>query len=157
MTDACVITSYFAGVQLEVVNLTAEQLGEKDLIAKNPTKKFPFLETPEGNLFESSAICRHLARVAGDKGLYGSNPYENAQVDQWIDFSNSTLLNHIHPVMHAVAGRTALDGETYNKHLTEFKSGLRLIHNALDKKEFLVGSKITIADILIACHIMYPM
>ena len=46
------------------------------MLAKNPTKKYPILETSEGCLFESTAIARHFARISEGKNLYGTSNSE---------------------------------------------------------------------------------
>jgi len=51
--------------------------------------KVPVLGTPEGTLFETHAILRHIARSAGK--FYGCSPIENTRVDMWLDFINSDL------------------------------------------------------------------
>ena len=81
LTDICAITAHLGGIQFEEVFLTPEQKADKEWAAKNATKKFPFLETSEGGVFESTAICRHFARIAEGKNLYGANHYESSLVD----------------------------------------------------------------------------
>jgi glutathione S-transferase len=80
-THIAVITSKFAGVQLDVTTLTDEEQKSKEYKQKCLTGKFPCLETNEGHLFESAAIARYIARIHPDSGLVGGNAYENAQVD----------------------------------------------------------------------------
>jgi glutathione S-transferase len=47
----------------------------------------PCLVTPEGNLSESNAIARFIARQGeGKNGLLGQTSFETAQVDAWVDF-----------------------------------------------------------------------
>ena len=50
-------------------------------MAKNPNGKIPVLETPEGYVFESNAILRHIARLIPSANLYGTNLHENVIVD----------------------------------------------------------------------------
>lgn len=42
-----------------------------------------------------------------------------------------------------------MDQDEYNKALTAHKADLRLINSALEKKDFLVGNNVTIADIVV--------
>jgi elongation factor 1-gamma len=58
-----------------------------EYLKKHPLGKVPLLDTPEGPIYESNAILRYLARK--QKSLYGSNVFETAQVDQWLDFQNN--------------------------------------------------------------------
>ena len=43
--------------------------------------------------------------------------------------------------------------EDYNEALKNFKSNIRLVNNAVEKKDFLVGSQVTIADVMLALPI----
>ena len=45
---------------------------------KNPFDKFPLLETQEGVLFDTLAICRFLAD--GNQNLLGSSRVEQARI-----------------------------------------------------------------------------
>lgn len=50
----------FAGVALEIPTFTSGITNRTpDYLAMNPLGKFPVLQTPEGAIFESSAICRY--------------------------------------------------------------------------------------------------
>ena len=51
----------------------------------------PVLKTTEGYLFESNSIMRYLARLNKACQLYGSSLFEEALVDQWLDFANSEV------------------------------------------------------------------
>ena len=84
--------------------ITHEDLKSKEYKAKCLTGQVPFLETPEGNLFESCAIARYIARQAPEKNLGGSTPFEASLVDQWVDFLQSTLFGQVRNVVHAVFG-----------------------------------------------------
>jgi glutathione S-transferase len=41
-----------------------------------PTGKCPCLVTPKGTIFETSAICRYLARLYPEKHFYGADEFE---------------------------------------------------------------------------------
>lgn len=65
-------------------NNSSVELGKDNVkpefLAKNPTGKLPFLETPHGVLFESSAIARYVARIRRDTELLGKSFFEAGQV-----------------------------------------------------------------------------
>jgi elongation factor 1-gamma len=44
------------------------------------------METPFGPLYESGAILKYIARLRADTNLFGINFYENALVEQWLDW-----------------------------------------------------------------------
>ena len=80
-----------AGVQYEKVWLTLEELKSEKLLKVNPQGKVPTLETPEGGIYETTAILKHVVRLTGKLG--GSTPYEHAQVDQWLSWTDSEISN----------------------------------------------------------------
>ena len=55
--------------------------------------QFPYLDTPDGPIFESVAICRYIARGTP---LYPQPPPgpddKLAQIDAWLDYSLSMPL-----------------------------------------------------------------
>lgn len=67
------------GVKLELVHTEYAATKTPEFKQKNPLGKVPVLITPEGPVYESNAIARHLARTAGK--LYGANQHEAALVD----------------------------------------------------------------------------
>eukprot|EP00300_Choanocystis_sp_HF-7_P039768 c6075_g1_i1.p1 GENE.c6075_g1_i1~~c6075_g1_i1.p1 ORF type:complete len:231 (+),score=20.55 c6075_g1_i1:31-693(+) len=60
------------GVEMGVTNKTTE------FLALNPRGLIPTLSTPEGGIFESNAIARYVARVAGGH-LLGASAYEGTK------------------------------------------------------------------------------
>jgi elongation factor 1-gamma len=71
-TSKIVMVATEAGLDLEVVEInTIADTKTEEYLKKNPTGKIPFLETEEGNVFESRTIMRHLARLSGHKSLMG--------------------------------------------------------------------------------------
>ncbi|CAK78151.1 unnamed protein product (macronuclear) [Paramecium tetraurelia] len=63
----------------------------KEHLPRNPFAKIPVIETNDGFLYESNAICRYLARSKLESGLYGATPFQQSQVDQWIDWTVNEL------------------------------------------------------------------
>ena len=78
--DIAVITAALSKVHLEEVVVSEEELKTKEWKAKSITGKCPLLETEHGNLVESAAIARYIARI-GENGVAGANVFEHSQVD----------------------------------------------------------------------------
>ena len=96
------LVAKFLEVPLEFNRIPVSEWKSAEYMKKHPMGKIPTLETPEGCIFESMSIIRYLARKAGK--LYGSNAAETAQVDQWLEWSNTQLsayLRHIHIAIFA--------------------------------------------------------
>nr|CCC95841.1 unnamed protein product [Trypanosoma congolense IL3000] len=113
----------------------------------SPCCRYPVLQTDEGCLFESNAIVRHIARL--DKGgafLYGRTPFEGSQVDMWLDFATTELDPASRPfVMNVVRGVPVPADAMEAVH--EVLSGLE---TWLETRTFLVGERMTVADICVA-------
>jgi len=134
-------------------------LAEKEFKAKNPSGLFPFLETPKGNLFGVIAITKFLAKSAGK--LLGSNAKEQAQVDQWINWSINVLQPTADQVMRGIfaGGQDGIQVQQghFNDAAKEIKMQAKQINNALTANGgFLVGGALSIADILVALALVKP-
>jgi len=148
--DLAVITANLAGVKVEEVFVTQDDLKSKEWKAKALTAKTPMLETPEGNLVESSAIARYLAAI-GKGNLAGSNAWETAQINQFVDYSHTTIFPHFYPVIRAVFGHgDPVDADVYNNAVKEVKEIIKNLNTHLQGKTHLVGNRITVADVAVA-------
>ena len=95
------MTADYCGYPVQVVVVTPEQADTKEFKDKKGAGKFPFLETADGKtIFESTAIAQYIARAAGQNGFIGENAFEEAQVEQWTAYTNSTLT----PLIRDIAG-----------------------------------------------------
>lgn len=153
--DLAFITANFAKVKVEEVFVTQEDLKSKEWKAKSLTGKTPMLETPEGNLVESAAIARYIASQ-GEGHLAGSNPWESAQINQFVDYSHTTLLPHLYNILRAVfvLGDQLIDADVYNNAVKEVKEIIKTLNAHLQGKTHLVGNRVTIADWAIAVQLI---
>jgi len=152
--DLSFITANFAKVKLEEVFVTPEDLKSKEWKAKSLTGKTPMLETPEGNLVESAAIARYIAAI-GEGHLAGSNAFETAQVNQWIDYSHTTIQAHMYNVVRAIFGYgEPADPEVFNNSVKEIKEIVKTINVHLQGKKYLVAERVTVADVAIAVQLI---
>jgi elongation factor 1-gamma len=148
--DLAVLTANFAKVQVEEVFVSAEDLKTKEWKAKSLSGKTPMLETPEGNLVESAAIARYIASQ-GEGHLAGANAWETAQINQWVDYSHTTILAQFYPILRAVFGwGEPVDAEVYNNAVKEMKEIIKTINVHLQGKTHLVSNRLTVADISVA-------
>jgi elongation factor 1-gamma len=112
------------------------------------------LETYEGNIVESAAIARYLASQ-GVGHLAGANAWETAQINQWIDFSHTTTLPHLYPIIRAVFGfGDPVDSDLFNNSLKEFKELIKNINIHLQGKTYLVSNRVTVADVAVAVQLI---
>jgi len=144
------IAAEYVGIQIEYppFNIGVDNKS-KEFLAKFPVGKVPVLETPEGNVFESNAIARHVARQGHSK-LYGSSHIEAAQVDQWIDFSANEIELPSAAWLFPILNIVPFHKEATEKAKGDIKKALTILNNHLNTKTFLVGERISLADIVVA-------
>jgi len=117
---------------------------------KNPLGKVPVLETPDGKyLWESNAIARYIARLSNRANLYGSSDYEAGLVDQWIDFSVSQIelpaAAWLYPIFRIVENNPVATSNAKG----EIRNVLQILNEHLLTRTFLVGERVTLADIVV--------
>ncbi|CDW77312.1 elongation factor 1- [Stylonychia lemnae] len=154
-SDIAVLTAKFAKVDLNVVLVSEEEAKSKDFKAKSLTGKFPLLETEHGNLVESASIARYIGRLSSE-GLSGNSAFESAQVDQFCDFSNSNLIPHLRTIVYAVFGHAVVETETFNTAIKDLKEHVRSLNTHLQGKTYLVGDRLTVADVVVAVALLLP-
>ena len=153
-----VIAAKYAGVDVALPHF---ELGKDnktpEFLAKNPVGKIPVLDTPSGPLFESNAIARYVARLRPDTGLYGANFYQQAQVDQWIDFSANELEPARAVWAYTVSGVLPNNNP---KPLQEAKKDVEAALKVLDShflhQTYLVGNQVTLADLALWTTLLEP-
>jgi elongation factor 1-beta len=119
-----------------------------DLHAISPFNTLPLLETPEGVFFSSNTIIRFLAASNGNQ-LYGSDLFQRAQVDQWLDITTCDFEAAVAAVAIAKEGREV----DVTKILADVTKFLVFVEAHLTGKKFLVGDAPTLADYSLAAGI----
>ncbi|KAJ7146723.1 glutathione S-transferase C-terminal-like protein [Mycena epipterygia] len=150
-------TAAFGGVKIGYPTsyVHFEDNYKQDFIAKFPHSKVPAWEGKDGfKLFESAPIARYVAGLAPAAGLLGKNAKEAALVYQWVH-----LIEEVNDNTENIDG--ILDGTLvpYSKTIhTTFVAnqlcGLNTINGHLATRTFLVGERITLADIYVASLVL---
>jgi len=149
------ITAKFAGVHVDVPPFKiGEDNKTSEFLKKNPVGKVPVLETPTGTIFESNAICRYLARLSADHKLYGSNDYEAGLVDQWVDFTVTEIDLPSAAWLYPIFGYLPLNKAATDKGKADIRNVLDLLNHYLLTRTFLVGQRLTLADIVVATSLL---
>ena len=133
------------GEPYEPVRVTTEEVTEPDHLARHPLGRVPVLETNGEVLFESTAICLHLADQHADAELIGpfGSP-ERALVYQWALFA----MTELEPAVLEVLRHSQTDPERAAAGAKRFAAAAAVIEHELDGQEFLVGDRLTVADIV---------
>jgi len=158
---ASLIAAEYNDVEVEIENIwesfgTANKTPE--FLALNPIGKIPTLETPEGGIFESTAIERYLAGLRSDTGLLGQSNYEKALVDSWATFANTELAANASALIFPIVLKSfTFDQKKHDEFLPKFKRALQALENHLLLRTYIVGEQITLADVACASALLYPM
>lgn len=114
-----------------------------------PVGKVPVLSTPDGPIFESNAILRYLARRCPQSNLLGGTFYEQAQVDQWLDFTAFELEPPRNLWIYPLQGLMTIDARASKKAKHDLETNMQILNDHLASRTFMVGHRVTIADIAI--------
>jgi elongation factor 1-gamma len=152
-----IIAAKYSKADLKVVSSPPEfKFGETNktdaFLKKFPLGKVPAFESKDGVvLFESNAIAWFLA----NESLRGSSVTDAAYVQQWLDFADNEILpascTWVFPCMGIMQ---------YNKQNTErakedIKRALSVLNEFLRTRTFLVGERISLADICVSCNLLH--
>lgn len=143
-------------IPLEVVDLMAGDNRKGPHLARNPAGQLPTLELDDGTMLsEITAICEYLEEKHPAPALIGSTPEERAATRMW---TRRIDLNIVEPMTN---------GFRYAEGYQLFKDRLHCIPAAADDlkkiakdklawldglvagRDFIAGSKISLADILL--------
>jgi elongation factor 1-gamma len=149
------IAAQYSGVSIKVVDSPPDfKYGEtnktKEFLSKFPTGKVPAYEDGKVTLFEPNAIAQY---VSNDQ-LRGANALDAALVQQWMEFADNDILpascTWVFPCMGVMQ---------YNKQNTEaakeaIKKSLSVLDSYLETRTYLVGERISLADISVCCNLI---
>jgi glutathione S-transferase len=137
-----------AGAPYEVVVLTKEEGRSAEHAARQPLGRVPALENDEGSLFESAAICLHIADLYPEAGLIpATTTHARGEVYQWSFFAMTELEQ---AMLRAWAARHADEAGANAVAKTEArleKAG-KVVAGALAEHDYLVADTFTIADVV---------
>lgn len=124
----------------------------KDFLAKFPTGKVPAFESNDGVcLVESNAIAYYLANAAL---RCSEDPVQSAQVIQWMQFADNDILPASCTWVFPTLGAMQFNKNQTDKAKDEVKKAMKVLNDHLLHHTFLVGERVSIADIAVACTLM---
>jgi glutathione S-transferase len=137
-----------AGIPYELELVSKEAGSAERHRARHPLGRVPVLETDEGRLlFESSAICLHVAELAPGRDLIAADgTLERALAYQWIFFA----MTEIEPPAIAVyRSRQSESGEDESA-VRRVSRGLEAVEAALADRHYILGESFSVADIVVS-------
>lgn len=142
-------------VDYEAVHIDPNNPPE-DYTRLNPLKRIPALEDGDRTLADSAVICAYLERRHPEPALYPEDAYEYARTlwfEKFADYEiavNCTFAVFRNRVVMKLIGREC-DEDKVQRALTEKLPPLMdYLEGELGEKEFLVGDRLTVADIALA-------
>ncbi len=134
------------GEPYEVSRMTREEGKGDQHRARHPLGRVPVLEDEEGFIFESTAICLHLADLHPEAGLVPAlGTRDRALVYQWAVFAPAEL----EPPLIEAAIQAQRDPERAASARRRFDAAVGAISDSLGNQDYLVGGRFTVADVLV--------
>uniref|UniRef100_A0A8W8I0T1 Elongation factor 1-gamma n=4 Tax=Magallana gigas TaxID=29159 RepID=A0A8W8I0T1_MAGGI len=123
----------------------------KSFLEKFPLGKVPAFESASGDcLFESNAIAQYVSNAQ----LMGANSRDAAFVQQWINFADNEVLPASCTWVFPCLGIMQFNKQETEKAKEQVKKALGVLNGHLSKRTFLVGERISQADISVACNLL---
>ena len=130
--------------ELVILGDRASRLADREHMVRHPMGRVPVLEDDSGPVFESGAICLYLADKYPQAGLLApAGTYERGLVFQWSFFAYTELQ------ARALQIRLAGSPEAAEAPTKALREAVDAVERALQGKEFLVGDRFSVADLLV--------
>merc|ERR1712212_279812 len=147
------IAAAYSGSDVKVAsNFEFGQTNTSDeFLAKFPMGKVPAFEDSNGVcLSETNAIAHFVA----NETLRGTNPIDQALVMQYLEFADNEVLPSACTWVYPTLGFKQYNKQDTEKAQTHLKKCLALLNGFLETRTFLVGERVTLADIALACNML---
>jgi glutathione S-transferase len=140
------------GEPYELTVMSREEGKSEEHLARHPLGRVPVLGDDDGYVFESAAICLHLADMHLDAGLVPPPATrERALVYQWTIFAPAEL----EPPLIEAAVQAQRDPERAAVARERFGKAAGAVGGALGGNEYLVGNRFTVADVLVGSALAF--
>jgi len=150
------ITAKYAGVEYQVAPWEHGVTNQTpEFKAKFSTGMVPAMDTPDGPLQESNALARYVASLRPALHLRGTTIYDQALVEQWIDYSTSHIETPLNQWAAMYAGFVPYNKNEVKKQKEMAMKGLKHLDKHLETRTFIVSERVTIADIIAACNLWF--
>jgi glutathione S-transferase len=135
-----------AGAPYDTIVIDADEGRSGEHARRQPLGRVPALETEDGPLFESAAICLHIADLNPDAGLIpGVGSHDRATVYQWTFFA----MTELEPAMiRVILARRGSDAEETAKVEARLQKAANVVGSVLEGHAYLLGDRFTIADVV---------
>ena len=142
------------------IPLTNVALGDNEtrisLSSKSPTITLPYLETEKGNISQSAAIEYYICAKYIPE-LLGQNIFEKAKINQWVEFANCEIARSAKALIYPIFGWDKYEKERADKENANMRNYLKILNSLLEKNKYILGDKITLADVALFRHLRFFM
>jgi glutathione S-transferase len=127
--------------------------------ALNPNAKVPLLVDGDLSLWESDAIMLHLSLATGSD-LWPSDAGGQVEVQRWLswaahEFNPQAGMLYFEHVIRPMFGLGDVDTAAESAALARTRKGLALLDTHLESRDFLLGRRLSLADIAVAITFPY--
>ena len=134
------------------VNLLKGEHRSPQFLAINPAGKVPVLVDDGRVVTESVAIALYLAEKYPDRKLIPSDPGEREELFRWLMFAVTELEGPLWRItrntrLYPEAERQPTDVAIASR---EFREMAAVLERHMDGREFVAGSRVTVADFVVA-------
>uniref|UniRef100_A0A8I3N445 Elongation factor 1-gamma n=1 Tax=Canis lupus familiaris TaxID=9615 RepID=A0A8I3N445_CANLF len=150
------ILAQYSGAQVRVLSVPPHfHFGQTnctpEFLRKFPASKVPAFEGDDGFcVFESNAIAYYVS----NEELRGSTPEAAAQVVQWVSFADSDIVPPASTWVFPTLGIMHHNKQATENAKEEVRRILGLLDTHLKTRTFLVGERVTLADITVVCTLL---
>ena len=139
-------------IQIKSIDIMKGDHKKNDYKKISPLSQVPALELDDGSyITESIAICRYLEALNPEPKLFGSDPYEIANIEMWqrrlellLMIPIASVFRHGHPAMAHLEDQVPEWSEANKPKVVKF---LRWLDIQIAGKEFICSDRYTVADI----------
>jgi len=151
-------TAYLIKAKIDFEDADLRDFSKRNSYAeKTPTATLPFLETEYGNISESVSIETFLAKKYKPE-LLGTNIFERAKVNQWIEFGSCEIQKCLNEIIYPIFNWKEFNKDLADSENKKLKKYLIILEKEFEHgKKYILGDKITLADIVLFRYLRYFM
>jgi glutathione S-transferase len=125
-------------------------LDTKEFLAKNPHGRIPVIDDDGNIVWESHTILRYLAARYGNEQFLSNDAAERSEYERWMDWMQTSLqpafLNDVFWAFYRTP-ENERDSRIVNRGVEQCAKHFRLLDRWLDGRAFMLGTKLSLADI----------
>ncbi|ORY86858.1 elongation factor EF-1 gamma subunit [Protomyces lactucae-debilis] len=126
----------------------------EEVLKEFPLGKVPGFIGADGlKLTECNAIAIYFASQNQKTTLLGKTKGDYAQILQWLSFANTELLATLAGWLSPLRGMAPYNKKAVEEAEANFEKRVSFLEQILASKTFLVGERLTLADLVVAAHL----